>query len=48
MHSMYMWEGGALEDELEFETDVIGNTNEIAYTNKRLIQMSGACANGHT
>jgi hypothetical protein len=35
-----MWEahGPTLEDDMEFETDVIGNTNEIVYTNKRLIQ----------
>jgi hypothetical protein len=38
-----MWEvahtgGATLEDDMDFETDVIGNTSEIVYTNKRLIQ----------
>ena len=39
--NLYMWEanGTTLADEMEFETDVIGNTNEIVYTNKRLIQL---------
>jgi len=36
-----MWEanGPNMEDDMEFETDVIGNTNEIVYTNKRLMQL---------
>jgi hypothetical protein len=39
--NLYMWEanGPSMEDDMEFETDVIGNTNEIVYTNKRLMQL---------
>jgi hypothetical protein len=39
--NLYMWEanGPNMEDDMEFETDIIGNTNEIVYTNKRLMQL---------